>query len=256
MTAVSNGGVLVSTGLDAIVYAAQGIVRRRFSWTEFFEQCWFLVSVTLLPAILIAFPVAFVIVLEVGTLATSIGASQVVGAVDGQATIGQIAPIVAALLLSGAGGTAMTADLGARNIRDELAALEVMGIDPVERLVAPRVVAMVVIAFFLNWFTAFVGILAGYIADIFVLNGTSGGFLGSFSEFSQVSDVFQSIMKSVVFGMFAGTIACYKGLTVKAGAAGVGEAVKESVVINGICLFLADVVITQIFLTVFPLKAL
>lgn len=255
-TGFEHFGDLTATMLDAIVLTVRGIARRTFPWGEFVQQAWFLVSVSMMPAILIAFPLALVIVLEVGSLASTIGAASFTGAVDGIATVREIAPIVTALLLSGAGGSAICADLGARNIRDEISALEVMGIDPIERLVAPRVLATVVIALLLNGIVAFTGVAAGYIADVTVLHGTAGGFLSSFSAFSQGTDVIESMLKAAIFGVIAASVACYKGLTVRRGAAGVGEAVNQSVVITGVSLFIVNLVLTDIFLVLVPPKVI
>ena len=161
-------GALVALTLDTIVATFEAIRHRRFSWREFVEQGWFLVSVSLLPTLLIAIPFGLVIVLEVGGLATQIGATSFVGAVDAIGTVREAAPIITALLLAGAGGSAICSDLGARTIRDEIAALQVMGIDPIERLVAPRMLATVVVAVLLNGIVAMAGDhLSGYVADVY-----------------------------------------------------------------------------------------
>ena len=250
--AVNSFGDLCATFLDSLTLTVRGIVRRTFPWREFVEQAWFLTSVSVLPAVLIAIPIALVIVLEVGGLADTIGATSFVGAVDAIATVREIAPITTALLLSGAGGSAICADLGARTIRDEIAALEVMGIDPIERLVAPRVLATVVVALLLNGLVAFAGIMSGYVADVTILHGTAGGFLNSFSTFAQGADIIESMLKAAIFGVIAAVVASYKGLGVKRGAAGVGEAVNQSVVITGVVLFLVNLVLTEIFLVIVP----
>lgn len=250
--AFTSFGDLCATFLDSVTLTVRGIVRRTFPWGECIEQAWFLTSVSVLPAVLIAVPIALVIVLEVGGLATTIGATSFVGAVDAIATVREIAPITTALLLSGAGGSAICADLGARTIRDEIAALEVMGIDPIERLVAPRVLATVVVALLLNGLVAFAGIMSGYVADVTILHGTAGGFLNSFSTFAQGADIIESMLKAAIFGVIAAVVASYKGLGVKRGAAGVGEAVNQSVVITGVVLFLVNLILTEIFLVIVP----
>ena len=160
-------------------------------------------SVSLLPTLLIALPFGLVLVLEVGSLANQIGAPSFVGAVDAVGTVREAAPIITAIVLAGAGGSAIAADLGARTIRDEIAALQVMGIDEVERLVAPRVLATIVVSVLLNGIVAMAGILSGYFADITVLHGTAGGFLNSFTTFAQAPDIIESELKAAVFGVLA-----------------------------------------------------
>jgi phospholipid/cholesterol/gamma-HCH transport system permease protein len=252
MEAVRNFGALIALVLDTAVATVMALVHRRFSWHEFFEQAWFLVSVSLIPTLMIALPFGLVLVLEVGSLANQIGAPSFVGAVDAVGTVREAAPIIVAIVLAGAGGSAVCADLGARTIRDEIAAMQVMGLDEVERLVAPRMVAMVVVSVLLNGIVAMAGILSGYVADVTVLHGVAGGFLNSFTTFAQPADIIESELKAVIFGVLAATIAAHKGLGVKKGPAGVGEAVNQSVVVMGVALFVINLVLTEIFLVLVP----
>jgi phospholipid/cholesterol/gamma-HCH transport system permease protein len=247
-------GNVASLVLDAAVTTVTSLARRRFPWREFIEQAWMLVAVSLIPTILIAIPFGTVIVLEVGGLASQIGATSFTGSVDAITTVREVAPIVTALILSGAGGSAICSDLGARTIRDEIAAMEVMGISPVERLVAPRLLAGIIVAVLLNGIVAFAGILSAYATDVYILHGTAGGYLNAFSSFSQASDFIESTLKAAIFGFVAAVLACYKGITAKRGAAGVGEAVNQSVVVTGVALFMLNLVLTDIFLVIVPIK--
>jgi len=251
-TMLAAFGALCSMILDASWMTVSGIVRRRFAWRETLEQASFLVSVSLLPTLFIALPFGIVLVLEVGGLATQIGATSFVGAVDAVGTVREAAPIITALILSGAGGSAICADLGARTIRDEIAALEVMGIDPVERLVAPRLLATVMVALLLNGVVALAGIISGYIAAVFMLHVSAGGFLNSFSAFAQPADIIESELKAALFGLIAAVVASYKGMGVRKGPAGVGEAVNQSVVVTGLSLFMVNLLATEIFLVLVP----
>jgi phospholipid/cholesterol/gamma-HCH transport system permease protein len=242
--------------LDAIWSTGAAIVRRRFSWSEFFEQSWFLISVCLLPALLIAIPFGLVLVLEVGGLAVQIGASSIVGAVDAIGIVREAAPVITAILLSGAGGSAICADLGARTMRDEISAMWVMSVDPVERLVAPRVVATIVVSLLLNGVVAFAGIMSGYLASVSILHTSAGGFLNSFSTFAQPADAIESMFKAALFGLLAAVVASHQGMTAKRGPAGVGEAVNRSVVITGVGLFLLNLLVTDVFLAIVPPRVL
>lgn len=251
-TTLRSLGALYAMVLDAVWATGQELMRGRFAWREFVDQAWFLASVSVIPAILIAIPLGLVVVLEVGGLAGQIGASSFVGAVDAIGTVREASPLVTALLLAGAGGSAICSDLGARTIRDEISAMEVMGINPLERLVAPRLMATVSVAILLNGIVAFAGIASGYVADITILHGSAGGFLNSFSSFAQPADIIESMIKAAIFGLIAAVVASYKGLTAKRGPAGVGEAVTQSVVITGISLFFVDIILTEIFLVLVP----
>jgi phospholipid/cholesterol/gamma-HCH transport system permease protein len=250
--AVESLGALYAMVLDTMAASIRELAHGRFAWREFVDQSWFLASVSVLPAILIAIPFGLVIVLEVGGLAGQIGAASFVGAVDAIGTVREASPIVTALLLAGAGGSAICSELGARTIRDEISAMEVMGINPLERLVAPRMLATVVVAVLLNGIVSFSAIASGYFADLTVLHGSAGGFLNSFATFAQPADLIESTLKAAIFGLIAAVVASYKGMTAKRGPAGVGEAVTQSVVITGIALFFVDIVLTEVFLVLVP----
>jgi phospholipid/cholesterol/gamma-HCH transport system permease protein len=181
-----------------------------------------------------------------------VGATSFIGAIDALGILREAAPIVTALLLSGAGGSAICADLGSRNIKDEIDALRVLGLSPVERLVAPRVLAGLVVAMLLNGIVAFTAVLSGYIFDVTVLHGTPGSFLGSFSTFAKLDDFVVSTLKAMIFGVIAVLIAAYKGLNCKKGAAGVGIAVNQSVVLTAIVLFIVNLVITEVYFAIVP----
>ncbi len=252
MGAVGSFGEICAMVLDSLVATAVGIAKRTFPWREYAEQTWFLISVTLLPTILITIPFGLILVIEVGGTATQVGATSIVGTVDAIAIVQQAAPIITALLLSGAGGSAICSDLGARTIRDEIAALRVMGIDPVARLVAPRVLATITVALLLNGVVAFAGVMTGYVTSVVVLHLSAGSFLSSFSSFASVSDIFESMFKAGLFGLMAAVVASHMGLGVKRGPAGVGEAVNRSVVVTGLLLFLTNLLVSQIFLVAHP----
>ncbi len=256
VTAFEMLGDVFAMLLDAVWSTFSAITRRRFSWSEFIEQTWFLISVTMLPAILIAIPFGLVLVLEVGGLAVQIGASSIVGAVDAIGIVREAAPVITAILLSGAGGSAICSDLGARTMRDEISAMWVMAVDPVERLVAPRVVATVVVSLLLNGVVAFAGIMSGYIASVTILHTGAGSFLNSFSAFAQPADAIESMFKAALFGLMAAVVASYEGMNAKRGPAGVGEAVNRSVVVTGIGLFLLNLLVTDAFLAIVPPRIL
>lgn len=237
---------------DSLAATAISIVKGRFVWWDVLTQARFLISVSLLPTILIAIPFGLVLVLEVGGLTSQLGAVSLVGGVTSVGIVREAAPIISGIVLAGAGGSAICADMGSRNTRGEISALDVMAVDPLERLVGPRIIAMTLVALLLNGVVAFVGILTGYLTDVYVLHGVAGGFLNSFSAFAQSWDLLESYLKAVVFGVIAAVVASFQGLNCEKGPIGVGDAVNRSVVVSGVSLFVVNLVITQIFLVTVP----
>jgi len=151
------------------------------------------------------------------------------------------------LVIAGAGATAMCADLGSRTIRDEISALEVLGIDPVQRLVTPRVLAATLIALLLNSLVVVVGVVGGYVFSVFVQDVSPGSFVAGITLLTGVPELIISGVKAALFGMIAGLVACYRGLVIRGGGAkAVGNAVNETVVYAFMLLFVVNVVITAV----------
>lgn len=243
-------GSLFALGLDTI----RSTFRRPFAWPEFVEQFWFIVSVSVMPAILVAIPFGAVIALQLGTLTVQVGAQSFTGAASVLAVVQQAAPIVTTLVIAGAGGAAICADLGSRKIRDEIDAMKVMGVSPIQRLVVPRVLACVLAAVLLNGLVSVVGVLGGYFFNVILQGGTPGAYLASFTALAQISDLWVGEFKAAIFGFLAGVIAAHRGLNTAPGPKGVGDSVNQSVVITFLLLFFVNFVITTLYLELFPGK--
>ena len=228
--------------------------RRPFQFREFIEQAWFIASVTIVPTALVAIPFGAVIALQLGSLAEQIGAQSFVGAASVLAIVREASPIVCALLISGAGGSAICADLGSRKIRDEIDAMEVLGISPVQRLVVPRVLACTLVAVALNGLVCVVGVAGGYYFNVILQGGTPGAYLASFSALAQLPDLYAGEIKALLFGIIAGVVASYKGLNAGGGPKGVGDAVNQSVVITFLLLFFVNFIVTAVYFQVVPAK--
>ncbi|WP_327101826.1 ABC transporter permease [Nocardia vinacea] len=228
--------------------------KRPFQLREFIEQSWFIASVSILPSALVAIPFGAVVALQTGSLIKQLGAESFTGATSVLATVQQAAPVVTALIIAGAAGSAVAADLGARTIREEIDAMEVLGIDPVQRLVVPRVLGMMLVALLLNGLVSVVGIAGGYFFNVLLQGGTPGAYLASFSALAQLPDLWIGEIKALVFGLLAGVIAAYKGLHPKGGPKGVGDAVNQSVVITFMVLFFVNLILTLVYLQVVPAK--
>ncbi|MFD7076421.1 MlaE family ABC transporter permease [Nocardioides sp. NPDC057577] len=247
---IGTAGSLFAFGLDV----GRAVFRRPFQFREFIQQAWFIASVTIVPTALVAIPFGAVIALQVGGLVVQFGAQSFVGSAAVLAVVQQAAPIATALLVAGAGGSAIAADLGARKIREELDAMMVLGIDPIQRLVVPRVLAAMMIAVFLNGLVSIVGVMGGYVFNVIIQGGTPGAYLASFTALAQMADLWQGLAKALIFGLIAAIVASYKGMNAGGGPKGVGDAVNESVVITFLLLFIVNFVMSAIFLQIVPSK--
>lgn len=248
-------GRFFELGTQAVLYLITDILRLRHPWRETLSQASFIVGVTAIPALLISVPFGVIIAVQVGNLIVQVGATSISGAVGGLGVIGQAAPIMAALLLGGAASSAMTTDLGARTIRDEVDALRVMGIDPVQRLVTPRLAAIILLAPVLCIFIIFMGLAAGYVVNVGYQSGTPGSYIASFGSYATVADVGVALLKTWLFGVIVTLIACQRGLeTKRGGPRGVADSVNASVVLGVVTVFVLNLGITALVATFMPTK--
>ena len=249
---VTTAGQLAVLSIEAITFMVTDIITRKFSWEEFFTQAWFMTRVSLMPTILVSIPFGVITSVQIGAVAGQIGATSFTGAVNGIGVLQQGAPLVTSLLIAGAVGSAITSDLGARTVREEVDALKVMGISPIQRLVSPRLLAALVVALLLTIIVAMTAMTTAYIMNVGAGTVSSGAYLTSFVSFSNPRDLFVAEVKALVFGFLAVIVCCHKGLTAKGGPKGVADAVNQAVVLAVILLAVANVAITQAYTMVFP----
>ena len=220
--------------------------RPPFQWHEFFLMAWFVVRVALMPTLLVAVPFTVLVVFTLNILLVEFGAADLSGAGAALGAVTQIGPLVTVLIVAGAAATALCADLGARTIREEIDAMRVLGIDPIHRLVVPRVLASLVVALLLNGLVVMIGLVGGFCFSVFIQNVTPGAFVSSLTLVTGLPEVVLSEIKAGMFGLVAGLVACYRGLTVKGGPKSVGDAVNETVVYAFMALFAINVVLTAV----------
>ncbi|QLY29563.1 MlaE family ABC transporter permease [Nocardia huaxiensis] len=254
ITSLRTFGRTVDLGVEAVRGTVADLVARKFQWREMLYQAWYLITVTALPAILMAVPFGVIVSVQVGNLIHQLGADSLIGAAGGMGVIQQGAPIATGLLLGGAGASAIASDLGARTVREEIDALRVMGINPVHRLVIPRVAAMVIVAPLLNILIIFVGIVAGYCVAIGAQNVTPGSYWATFGAFTVLTDVWISLAKAILFGFLVVIVACQRGLEARGGPRGVADGVNAAVVLSVAAIIVVNLVITQVVTMFLPMR--
>src|ERR1700760_3315157 len=167
------------------------------------------------------------------------------------ASIREFAPFVDAIVLAGVAGTAITADLGARKIREELDALQVLGVDPIKNLVVPRFLALMLVTGLFDIYALIFGIFGGILATV-VNHAPLGPFFSTFFNNAETTDLWGSVVKTTLFGAIIAVVCCYKGMTASGGAEGVGRAVNQAVVIAFLGIFAFNYAFTQTLLATHP----
>jgi phospholipid/cholesterol/gamma-HCH transport system permease protein len=220
------------------------IPRKPFAWREFLLQSWFVARVSVLPTLLLAIPFTVLMIFTFNIMLVEFGAADYSGTGAAFGTVTQIGPVVTVLVVAGA--TAMCADLGARTIREELDALRVMGVNPIQSLVVPRVLGATVVATLLSSMVILVGLIGSFVFSVFIQHVTPGSFVAGLTVITHAADVVISFVKAALFGLASGLIACYKGISVGGGPAGVGNAVNETVVYTFMALFAINIIASAV----------
>jgi phospholipid/cholesterol/gamma-HCH transport system permease protein len=189
--------------------------------------------------------------LQAANFLTLFGALDRLGGFFILAAIREIGPLITSIVVAGIAGTAITADLGARKVREELDALQVLGVDPVKNLVVPRFLALMVITGLFDIYALLFGIFGGIAAEL--VNGQPlGPFWGTLFANASTTDLWGSVLKSTCFGAIIAIVCCYKGMTASGGAEGVGRAVNEAVVVSFLGIGAFNYVFTQTLLATHP----
>jgi phospholipid/cholesterol/gamma-HCH transport system permease protein len=182
---------------------------------------------------------------------TLFGALDRLGGLFVLASIRELGPDVTAIVIAGVAGTAITADLGARKIREELDALQVLGVDPVKNLVVPRFLALMLATGLFNIYAVLFGLFGGILAEI--VNGYPlGPFWNTLFANADITDLWGSALKALIYGAMIAIICCYKGMTASGGAEGVGRAVNQAVVASFLAFGSFDYIFTQTLLATHP----
>jgi len=235
-------GAFIAMSLDTFVE----MVSSPWAWREFIHQSWFTARVSLVPAILLAIVFNAFVIFLLDVLIFEIGAADNSGTGAALAVVAQIGPAITVLVIGGAAATAMCADLGARTIRDEIDAMRVMGINPIQRLVVPRVAALTLNSFLLSGLGTMVGLFADLCFAVYVSGVNPGSYAASLTLLIGLPDVIIAVIKATLFGIAAGLIACYKGFTVGGGPQGVGTAVNETVVYTFMALYVINTLLSAV----------
>ena len=176
------------------------------------------------------------------------GAEQSLGAVVGLSLIRELGPVLTALLATGRAGSATTAEIGTMVATEQLDALRMMSVDPVDLVVTPRAFAMVAVMPLLTALFIVCGLFGGYAVGVGLMGVDPGSYLGSLrSAVDFRDDVVGSFLKAVIFGVLVGLIATYRGYTAAPTSAGVGAATTATVVVASVSILIFDYFVTALW---------
>jgi len=194
------------------------------------------------------FAVGMVLGLQGYNTLSRFGAEESLGAVVGLSLIRELGPVLTSLLVAGRAGSAMAAEIAAMVVTEQLDGLRMMSIEPLDFVVAPKALAMVLAMPLLATLFVVFGIFGGWMVGVAVLGGDGGAYLTTLEEAVAFwEDVVGGIIKGVVFGLLVGFIATFRGFTARPTTAGVSAAATSTVVLASVATLIFDYFITALW---------
>lgn len=229
--------------MQLLVALPMALLRTR----EWLRQLYFVGVLSLLIVIIAGFFVGMVLALQGYNILVSFNATEVVGQMVALSLLRELGPVVAALLFAGRAGSALTAELGLMRSTEQLSALEMMGIDPMKRIFAPRFIAVMLALPMLAMLFSAAGIIGGYLVAVPGLSIDEGAFWAQIqASVGWDTDVYNSMIKAAVFAFTIALVALYQGISAKPTAEGVSMATTRTVVYSSLLVLGLDFVLTAL----------
>jgi phospholipid/cholesterol/gamma-HCH transport system permease protein len=228
-----------------------------YNWFgEFADQCWLCVKRAFIPLMFCTAVFSWGAPgITGGSIIATLATPDRLGAFAIMASVRELATWINGMVIAGVAGTAICSDLGARKIREELDALAVLGTDLVKTLIVPRFLALGLMTVLFNYWNTAISILFQMVADMTVWHQSAAGFIGTFSSNFTIAEIIGNGLKVLVFGFIIAVVCCYKGMNAKGGAAGVGRAVNQAVVVSFVLIYVYNYMINSLLLAGWPQTA-
>ncbi len=210
------------------------------------KQIYFIGNRSLLVIILTALFTGMVLAIQGYHTLAQYGSEAYLGSAVALSLIRELGPVLAALMVTGRAGSAMTAEIGVMKITEQVDALKTMDIDPIKYLITPKIIAALICLPILTTIFDLVGIAGGYLIGVKLFGINSGTFFSTMESSVSFHDIYTSYIKAFSFGLLIAWICCYKGYTTERGAEGVGLSTTEAVVNTSVLVLVFDYLLTSI----------
>jgi phospholipid/cholesterol/gamma-HCH transport system permease protein len=201
--------------------------------------------------ILTGFFTGGVLALQSASTLAQFGAKAVTGELVSLSMIKELGPVLTGLMLAGRNASGMASELGSMQVSEQIDAMRALGTDPVKKLVTPRVIATIVMLFFLTIISDLVGIAGGGAVSISLLGLDASQYFHTAYQTLQYPDIVQGLVKPVFFGFIISTVGCFFGMDTKGGTQGVGKATTQAVVVASVCIIASDFILSRVLIGIF-----
>ncbi|WP_245607341.1 MlaE family ABC transporter permease [Pseudonocardia spinosispora] len=246
---LQQAGEMFQLLLEVVVSA---VTKPTGYWGDVREQMFDILKLCWLPMIISTTAFGFGAPgLQGGNIFLLFGMPERLGSFFLMASVREFAPWINAMVVAGVMGTAIAADLGARRIREEFDAMEVLGVDPVRSIILPRVIALTIMTGLMDVVALSFGVFGGLLAS-WELDANPSAYFGNFWNNATTTDMWCSVVKTALFGVIIGVVCCYKGYRAEGGPIGVGRAVNQAVVVAFAGIWMFNFAFTALMLGLNP----
>ncbi len=227
-----------------------GLVKKPFYYRDMFEQMDYAGAGSLIIVLLVSLFIGMALSLQLSAELSLLGLKMYTGRVVGLAIIREIGPVLTALVYAGRVGSGMASELGSMILGHQVDTLRVFGVDPIKKLVTPRIVSSILMVPSLTIIGDAVSLLGGYSIAVFVSHQSGAVYWSSIRGVIVFENVLSGAIKPFIFGYLIACISCFMGLSTRGGAIGLRRTTTRAVVISFIMIIVADFMLTRILLYV------
>jgi phospholipid/cholesterol/gamma-HCH transport system permease protein len=225
-----------------------GLTRKPFYFKDVIEQMDYAGAGSFIIILLVSLFIGMALSLQLSAELSVLGLKMYIGKIVGVSIVREIGPVLTGLVFAGRVGSGMASELGSMILGHQVDTLRVFGVDPVKKLVAPRILSSVIMLPALTLIGDAVSMLGGYYIAVFVSHQSGAVYWSSIRGVINLENVLSGFVKPFIFGYLIACISCYMGLSTKGGAVGLRRSTTRAVVASFIMIIVADFILTRILL--------
>ena len=231
--------------------ALQNLFRPPIYWTDFLIQSDIIGVGSISIVLLAGFFTGGVLALQSAATLAQFGATAVTGRFVSLSMIRELGPVLTGIMVSGRNASSMASELGSMVVTEQIDAMRALGVDPLRKLVTPRIFACVVMLFFLTIVADACGILGGATVTVFMNHQNAPQYFSQAYQFLYFSDIMQGLVKPLAFGYIIASTGCFYGMRTTGGTQGVGRSTIQAVVNSSVLIIFVDFLISRLMIELF-----
>ncbi|MFZ0395290.1 MAG: ABC transporter permease [Terracidiphilus sp.] len=234
-----------------VLRAVSNLFSRPIYWSDFVLQSDIVGVGSAMIVIFVGFFTGAVLAVQSAATLSAFGATSVTGRFVSMSMIKELGAVLAGIMVSGRNASSMASELGSMVVTEQIDAMRALGVDPMRKLVTPRIVAMVFTLFFLTIAADFCGILGGAAVTVFMNHQNGTQYFHQAYEFLTFPDILQGLVKPLIFGFIVGSVGCFYGMRTTGGTQGVGRSTISAVVFASVLIIFVDLLISTVMVAIF-----